>query len=107
MKRIKILSLLTGIGLLFSSVPGHTFLAYDAMRTAEFAVQGVQRMLSLITEYQKVYSKQEELKVWENRATMKEEDLLSGEMYQYLENVNTEDLDSEKYYPPQENAEAA
>lgn len=45
---------------------------YDAPRTAKLAGQGVQRLLSLLTEYQKVHAKEEELKIWEQKKKMRE-----------------------------------
>lgn len=102
----KIMCAVFGLGLGFSVTSANAFLAYDVVRTVEFAVQGVERMMSLISEYQKVQSKQEELKSWENRKTMKEEDLLTSNVYTKLKKSISEG-DSQKYYPAQDNAEDA
>ena len=109
MKKVsyKIICGMVGLGLGFSITSANAFLTSDAVRTAEFAVQGVQRMLSLISEYQKVQSKQEELKSWENKKEMKEEDLLTPDVYNYLEAASITKMGSEEYYPAQDNAEAA
>lgn len=103
----KIMAAIVGLGLGFSATSANAFLAYDATRTAEFAVQGVQRMLSLITEYQKVFSKQEELKTWENKKGMKDKDSLSASPYQYLEQTKSTTMGAHEYYPSQETAEKA
>lgn len=103
----KIMAAIVGLGLGFSVTSSDAFLAYDAARTAEFAVQGVQRMLSLITEYQKVLSKQEELKTWENKKKMKDTDSLAAGPYQYLEKAKSTKMGAHEYYPSQEDAEKA
>lgn len=101
MKQIsrKIIGMVVGVGLGFSVTSAQAYLMFDAMRTAEFAVQGVQRMLSLISEYQKVQSKQEELKSWENKKQMKEEDSLKAEPYEYLKDKMDMEKDIEKFLP--------
>lgn len=95
----KIMGMIVGIGLGFSVTSADAYLMYDTMRTAEFAVQGVQRMLSLISEYQKVQSKQEELKTWENKKEMKEKDSLSAETYEYLKDKMSMEKGIEEFLP--------
>jgi len=63
-----------GIGLSVTTAEAITPFVFDATRTAEFAVQGVQRMLSYVSEAQKVNSKEEEKKLWEKRKKNKEKD---------------------------------
>ena len=96
-----------GLGLGLSVSTAHAFLVYDAVRTAEFAVQGVQRMLSLISEYHKVHSKEEELKIWEGKKQVKEKDLLKGSSYAFLKDANIMAMGSDKYLPAFEKAEDA
>jgi hypothetical protein len=109
MKKInqKIMGAVLGLGLIFSASSANAFLVADAMRTAEFTLQGVQRMLSLISEYQKVQSKIDELKSWENKKKMEDKDILSSGIYEYLKGAKTTKMGSEEFFPPQENAEAA
>ena len=109
MKKInqKIMGLALGLGLIFSASSADAFLVADAMRTAEFTLQGVQRMLSLITEYQKVQAKTDELNAWESKKKMEEKDILSSQVYEYLKNTKTTEMGSDKFFPPQENAAAA
>ena len=94
-----------GIGLSVSTT--QAFFVYDATRTAEFAVQGVQRMLSLISEYHKVHAKEEEIKIWEGKKQLKEEDLLQGSTYDFLKSGNVMSMGSETYLPAFENIDDA
>ena len=76
MKRVKqnlvAITLGLGLGLSVTTAEAITPFVYDVTRTAEFAIQGVQRMLSYVSEAQKVESKEEEKKIWEKRKNNKE-----------------------------------
>ena len=61
-----------GLGLSVTTAEAITPFVYDVTRTAEFAIQGVQRMLSYVSEAQKVESKEEEKKTWEKRKNNKD-----------------------------------
>jgi len=72
MKKQNLVAIMLGLGLGFSATTARAWFVFDALRTAEFAIQGVQRMLSYVSEAQKVKSKEEEKKVWEIRKNNKE-----------------------------------
>jgi len=82
MKKIKqnlvAVTLGLGLGLSVTTAEAITPFVYDVTRTAEFAIQGVQRMLSYVSEAQKVESKEEEKKIWEKRKNNKEAQGESG-----------------------------
>ena len=69
-----------GVGLgLSSSALATGWPSYDAKRAVEFAIQGIQRTLFLVSEYQKVESKEKELKLWQVRKDNKPEEGTEGE----------------------------
>lgn len=109
MKQLKRKLMCAAVGLTLCLSAGHAnaFLCYDAPRTAELAVQGVQRMLSLISEYQKEYSKEEELKTWETRNTIKEEEQPTTSGYEYIQQAKPMEMGSEEYLPANGDATAA
>lgn len=97
-----------GLYLGLSIVPAQAFLVYDAPRTAQLAGQGIQRLMSLLIEYQKVHAKEEELKIWEQKKKMREKgedgsengDLPASECYNYAtQAVNQSTNESTKYLP--------
>ena len=78
-----------GLGMSVASAQASGWPVYDVMRTAEFAAQGVQRLLSLISEYQKVHSKKEELKTWEHKKQINpEKEQPKAAMYNYVEQAS-------------------
>lgn len=97
-----------GLYLGLSVIPAQAFLVYDARRTAQLAGQGIQRLMSLLIEYQKVHAKEEELKIWEQKKKMREKgedrsengDLPASECYNYAtQAVNQSTSESTKYLP--------
>ena len=78
MKKQNLVAIMLGLGLGFSVTTANAWFVFDPLRTAEFVIQGVQRMLSYVSEAQKVDSKEEEKKIWETRKNNKEA-LGSGE----------------------------
>ena len=103
----KLLCAVTVIGIGLSAVSAQAFLCYDVVRTAEHAGQGAQRMLSLISEYQKVYSKKQELKTWEGRKVIKEEEQPITSGYDYMKQTKPMEMGSEQYLPAKADATAA
>jgi len=87
-----------GLGMSVASAQATGWPVFDVMRTAEFAVQGVQRLLSLISEYQKVHSKKEELKTWEVKKKIDpKKEQPSCSTYSYIEGVAPMSQESSTY----------
>ena len=61
-----------GLGLSVSTANAVTPFVYDVTRTAEFAIEGVQRMLSYVSRVQEEESKEEEQVTWEKRKDNKD-----------------------------------
>jgi len=105
--RKKILGMALGVGLTMGIAVGtanayYCPLVYDTYRTGLFTVQGTDRLISLIFEYQTVESKKEELKVWEKRKKFKEDELPQGSYYNYMKNATASG--SQEYNPSQSSA---
>ncbi len=99
------LSILIGACLMLSSGRAEAFFAFDAPRTAQFAGQGIMRLLSLISEYQKVHTKEEELKLWEGARQIKQTP--TADAYNYLKSADVMKMPSAELLPGQSDTKVA
>ena len=103
----KLMCVIVTVGISLSAVSAQAVLCYDAVRTGEHAAQGAQRTMSLISEYQKVYSKQEELKTWEEKKEIKEEEQPITSGYDYMKKTKPMEMGSEEFLPAEADANEA
>jgi len=89
-----------GIGLSVATrAEAFFFFGFDVMRTGQFALQGVQRLLEIVTEYEKIYTKKQELAMRTDRTGISEADLPQGYIYAYMKENDVMKMGSEKYLP--------
>lgn len=101
----KILCGVIGFGLTLGVARvGHAWFVFDVMRTAQFAMQGVQRLLNIVTEYEKSYVKQQEVLMRKVKSSVSEADLPTGDVYDFLSKANIMEMGSNQYLPSTDNA---
>ncbi len=80
-------------------------LVFDTFRTVKFAMQGVQRLMSLAPQYAKVSSKEKELKHWEGKKEITNQ--VQPAMSAYLDKLEETEMKSDTLVPPQKDVAAA
>lgn len=106
----KVISALIGLGVGLSvttRAEAFFFFGFDVMRTGQFALQGVQRLLEIVTEYEKTYVKKQELSMRTSRTGVSEADLPQSHLYEYMKQNDVMKMGSEKYLPATATAKAA
>ena len=99
-----------GVGLLMTlgiATEAKAWFVFDVMRTAQFAMQGVERLLNIVTEYEKTYVKDQEVQMRKVKSGVTEADLPTGDVYQFLDQAKIMNMGSEKYLPSTANAAQA
>ena len=99
-----------GIGLLLTlsvATEAKAWFVFDVMRTAQFAMQGVQRLLNIVSEYEKSFIKQQEVLMRKIKSGVTEADLPTGDVYQFLDQAGIMEMGSEQYLPSTANAAQA
>ena len=99
-----------GIGLLMTlgvASEAKAWFVFDVMRTAQFAMQGVQRLLNIVSEYEKSFIKQQEVLMRKVKSGVTEADLPTGDVYQFLDQAGIMEMGSEQYLPSTANAAQA
>ena len=91
-----------GLGLCLSAGPVHAmgYPAFDVMRTAELAIQATQRLLGLISEYQKVDAKRQEQRVWEDKKAIKPEEQPYDSLFAFVKGWGPFDKESNIFLSP-------
>ena len=97
--------MLTVLCIGMSSTAVKADLVFDTFRTVKFAMQGVQRLMSLAPQYAKVSSKEKELKNWEGKKDIQKQ--VQPAMATYLEQVEKNEMESDKLVPPQKDVVSA
>ena len=97
--------MLTVLCLGMSSTAVKADLVFDTFRTVKFAMQGVQRLMSLAPQYAKVSSKEKELKNWEGKKEIKKQ--VQPAMSEYLQKLENTEMKSKTLVPPQKDVVAA
>ena len=100
-------SLTAMILILSLATPARSWFVFDVMRTGQFSIQGVQRLLNTITEYEKVYIKQQEVLMRKLKAAISEADLPKAQVYEFLQEHNIMEMGSEEYLPATTDTAAA
>lgn len=99
-----------GIGLLLTlsvATEAKAWFVFDVMRTAQFSMQGVQRLLNIISEYEKSFIKKQEVLMRKIKSAVSEADLPTGDLYEFLDGANIMKMGSEQYLPSTANAAQA
>ena len=101
-----------GLTLSVSTGANAQILTLDVVRTVQFAVQSIQRMQELLTEYQKVFTKMKELEIWEKKTAITK--VPESFSYEFMAgksdaagSFNPFQMGSEEYMPAEGDAEAA